>query len=53
MAKLRQFFQRMIAVADRVCTQCEDVISEGETYFKAKNTDIWCGSCVDYERQKE
>ncbi len=50
---MKTFFQRMIAVALRICSQCEDQIQEGDLYFKAKNNDVWCGSCVDYEHAKE
>lgn len=49
----RKFFQRMIAVAIRHCSQCEEEIPEGGIYFKPKDSSVWCGSCVDYEHQKE
>lgn len=44
----KQFFFRMIAVADRECSQCEDLVGEGTIYFKSKDCSIWCGDCVDY-----
>lgn len=47
------FFQRMIAIADRECSQCEDTIEESVMYWKAKNEDIWCQACVEYEQQTE
>ncbi len=53
MAKMKQFFQRMIAVADRVCTQCDDAISEGDVYYKPRNGSVWCGACVEYDHNKE
>lgn len=51
--RIKQFFQRMIAVADRTCSQCEDTVGEGETYFKPKDSSVWCPACVEYEHQKE
>ncbi len=53
MAKIRQFFQRMIAVAPRVCGECDDEIPEGGIYFKTKNGSIYCGSCKDYDDNRE
>lgn len=53
MAKVKRFFQRMIAAADRVCSQCEDEVGEGETYFKPKDGSVWCGACRDYDDQRE
>ncbi len=53
MAKMKQFFQRMIAVAPRICSQCEDEISEGEIYFKPKDASVWCQACKEYDDDKE
>lgn len=53
MAKLQQFFQRMITVADRTCSQCDDTVLEGDTYFKPKDASVWCPACVEYENQRE
>lgn len=47
------FFARIIVTALRVCSQCEDEIPEGSLAFRAKNTDIWCLTCKDYEEAKE
>lgn len=47
------FFQRMIAVADRECSQCEDTIDEGDMFWLAKNEDKWCQSCVAYEENRD
>ncbi len=53
MAKMKQFFQRMIAVAPRVCSECEEEIPEGGTYFKPKNSSVWCPECKAYDDERE
>lgn len=50
---MKTFFSRIITAALRICSQCEDEIPEGSLAFRAKNTDIWCAACQDYEEQKE
>lgn len=46
------YFARIITAALRICSQCEDEIEEGSLAFRAKNQDIWCGACKDYEEQR-
>lgn len=50
---MRPYFQRMIAIEDRECSQCEDQVEAGEIYFKDKRADVFCGACQEYESNKE
>jgi hypothetical protein len=50
---MRTYFARIIVAALRICSQCGDEIEEGSLAYRAKNTDIWCCVCKDYEDQRE
>lgn len=44
----KHFFQRMLAVAERECSDCEDLVREGDVYFKDKRDNVLCASCAEY-----
>lgn len=45
---MKQFFQRMISIAPRICSECDDEIDEGTLYYTSKNESIFCAACVEY-----
>jgi hypothetical protein len=44
-------FDRILAVKDRECSQCEDTIPEGAVYGRLMG-EPWCADCIDYEIAK-
>jgi formylmethanofuran dehydrogenase subunit E len=50
--RIVKFFQRMIALADRECSQCgEQCISEGEIYWRDKTGANFCTPCKEYDQE--